>query len=191
MSSRTTVLLLPLLTAAALLACAELARSGYRAGDDDGGVDGEGGTPADGDLCPPAEVLHAHNLRRLNQIRAARRVEQPPPLDPDPCLDQIATRSLDAWIAGGPVHGLFEQACLPRLPSCECDWEQENSGRSHGSSWKRSIDRVLGEMMAEEFHDGGHFRNIIAPRWTRVGIAIACRLEEGGVTIHLANEFAR
>jgi hypothetical protein len=122
------------------------------------------------------DEMRQYSLQRLNAIRAGRN-PPPAPYALDDCLNGVADAGNQEWAAGGPAHGKFVRECITKVPSCACNWQQENMGYTSGSyqrSWQSEIDGILQSMMSEESYGGGHFQNIVSTKWKRVGVGIIC-----------------
>lgn len=162
--------------------CGGSASSGGSGGSGSGGGSGAGATA---NKDPHVQ----HNLEMLNMYRAQNGAGA---LVLD---DELSTFSIDAAMAfesSGTAHGYFnaESSSGAIWKDGFCSDAGEN--QAPGSDWNigsdedGAIDTILKEMM-DEAPNGGHYKNIVNPKFTRLGVGLVVTSSGG---LWFSNDFS-
>ena len=132
--------------------------------------------------APSTAALRAHNLARLNAVRADRGL---PSLVLDDCLNRLAQASVHERVQSGSSK--FSRECAGEVPACECGWAAENTGR-HANDEMDSAEKIsdwIGDALRDA-PNGDFAGNLLSERYSRVGVGLVRDRD----ALYLSNSFA-
>jgi uncharacterized protein YkwD len=137
----------------------------------------------------PADPLVKYNVERLNSFRAAKGLS---PLLYDAKISAFARKGSEQLASDHTPHAHFQAASdnAPGFGTRSAENQGDPSGVSAMDpdplkSGKRQIDTML-RLMMDEGPGGGHYENIVSPRFRRVGIGL---VYDNG-RLYLTNDFS-
>ncbi len=139
----------------------------------------------------PSDPLVKYNVERVNAYRAQKTL---PALLYDAKISSFATRGSERLSRDHTPHANFAENAKNAAPPGFGSRSAENQGDPGGvpqldadpvANGKKQIDIML-KLMMDEGPGGGHYENIVNPRFRRVGIGIVY----AGGKMYLTNDFS-
>lgn len=117
--------------------------------------------------APSLSEFQAYVLARVNAERVAR---GRPPLEPSPCLGELARASAIEFARTDEPLGKFVKECDPIWPACECGWsaQAEVAIAAYDLDWQAAIDRAVASNGTNA--DARFVRALLADDATQIGI---------------------